>query len=194
MDALKRPYARKREEVRRANRRAEESVDLAQYECTMTDIRTKHQLMQQAERVKQVTDENGRLSTQLHNKEAELENAQQELEGLGKKFSTLELGHNHLRKQMESAQGNFEETLKAEQLRLITENEADCQARMEMAWELINPGADYETWSLAYEYADEVINAREDGEPEPPPFETWLAQRTGEADAEEQEEIPPPDA
>ncbi|XP_021717007.1 uncharacterized protein LOC110684877 [Chenopodium quinoa] len=74
--------------------------------------------------------------------------------------------------------------LSAEQTRLVTENERDCEARMKMAWSMIHPDTDYAFFDLRYKYGTEVFDAQVLGLKQPAPFEKWAD--IGDEQAEEE--------
>lgn len=176
VDGLKRPYARKREEVKRATRSARDSQDVAEYQCTINELETKAELMQQADQIKGLQKALDEAKEKANTAETNLKKAEEDLkalQGASQENVKLKAEVERLKKDAERVQMNIKATIEAEQDRLIAENEADSDARMKIAWEALYPNKDYGLWALAFQYAENVVYLREKGEPEPESFEAW---------------------
>jgi membrane protein involved in colicin uptake len=189
VDGLKRPYSRKREEVKRAKKSAIDADNIALHSTIVNELETKAIIMTQASKIQQleldlkaadqrVTDaETAKKGAEEAQKKAD-ESAKQADEALKKAqadLGKLKTKVERLEKDAAQAQKNFAATLEAEQNRLVAESDADNDARMKIAWAALYPEADYSIWAMAHSYAEYVVYLREQGMPEPASFEAWLS-------------------
>ncbi|XP_021764043.1 uncharacterized protein LOC110728707 isoform X3 [Chenopodium quinoa] len=184
VEGLKKAYARKCEEVRRAKRDASDAHNVAQYSMIMHELKTKSIIMQQADNIKRLQKVLDEAGTKIHNLKAEKDNAEAELKKVNDSSKLLEVARKEntnlladnvrLKEAAAKASDNFKATLEAEQSRLIEENEQDCIARMQKASSLVHPDAEYTVWELAYKHADLAIDAQETNQLAPEPYEEWV--------------------
>ncbi|XP_021715686.1 tropomyosin-2-like [Chenopodium quinoa] len=162
---------------------------------------------EEAEKTKALQQQIDQLKNQVDQLQASLDDANKKLEEQTEPLQRLSKAetengrlakeNERLRKEAAAANENFKATLESEQERLIEENEHDCANRMQRAFSLIHPEADFTVWELAFKYSDLAILAEEANEPGPGPYDAWIreeiARRQAEA-AEEEEVVPEADA
>ncbi|XP_021771203.1 tropomyosin-like [Chenopodium quinoa] len=183
VDGLKRPYSRKREEVKKTNKSARDAENVALYSCTVNELETKATVMAQASKIEQLEKDLEAFKQKARDAETDLKKAQEELgkakaeldslKGISQENTDLKAKVKDLEEAAAQAQLNFKATLEAEQEGLVAEREADNNARMKIAWNTLYPNKEYAVWALAHKYAEEVIFLREKGKPEPESFEAW---------------------
>jgi colicin import membrane protein len=211
VDGLKRPYSRKREEVKRAKKSAIDADNIALHSTIVNELETKAIIMTQASKIQQleldlkaadqrVTNaETAKKGAEEAQKKAD-ESAKQADEALKKAqadLGKLKTKVERLEKDAAQAQKNFAATLEAEQNRLVAESDANNDARMKIAWAALYPEADYSIWAMAHSYAEYVVYLRQQGKPEPASFEAWLSNNEPSAPElpglDEAQEIPSDD-
>ncbi|XP_021774643.1 tropomyosin-2-like [Chenopodium quinoa] len=207
VEGLKRAYTRKSEEVRRSKRAIDDAHNVADYSLYMHGLESKFIRMEQAEKTKALQQQIDQLKNQVDQLQASLDDANKKLEEQKEPLQRLSKAktengrlakeNERLLKEAAAASKNFKATLESEQERLIEENEHDCANRMQRAFSLIHPEADFTVWELAFKYSDLAILAEEANEPGPGPYDAWvreeIARRQAEA-AEEEEFVPEADA
>ncbi|XP_021732724.1 uncharacterized protein LOC110699541 isoform X2 [Chenopodium quinoa] len=139
---------------------------------------------EEAEKTKALQQQIDQLKNQVDQLQASLDDANKKLEEqteLLQRLSKAETENGRLakenerlRKEAAAANENFKATLESEQERLIEENEHDCANRMQRAFSLIHPEADFTVWELAFKYSDLAILAEEANEPGPGPYDAWV--------------------
>ncbi|XP_021769545.1 unconventional myosin-XVIIIa-like [Chenopodium quinoa] len=202
VDGLKRPYTRKREEVKRAKKSATDADNVALYFTIVNELETKAIIMTQASKIQKLEADlktaNQRVGdAETAQKKAEeaqkqadeglkkadeaLKKAQADLstlQGVSEENTNLKTKVQKLEKEAAQAQINFAATLEAEQNRLVAESDADNYARMKIAWAALYPDKEYGVQALAHRYAEDVVYLREKGEPEPKSFDAWANANT----------------
>ncbi|XP_021717013.1 uncharacterized protein LOC110684884 [Chenopodium quinoa] len=176
VDGLQVPLRKKQEEVRDAQRRASELIDVSQYNAIRYDLETKRRELEQEELLKQTiaaAEAKKARADGLALKVNDLQADLKALEGADKENADLRADINRLKNELASSQAAHKEKLKKEQSRLIAENETDNVERVKLAWGLIHPDYDYEFFDLRYKYASEVYDAEVLGLDPPAPFEEW---------------------
>ncbi|XP_021728574.1 tropomyosin-2-like, partial [Chenopodium quinoa] len=108
---------------------------------------------EEAEKTKALQQQIDQLKNQVDQLQASLDDANKKLEEQTEPLQRLSKAetengrlakeNEHLRKEAAAANENFKATLESEQERLIEENEHDCANRMQRAFSLIHPEADF---------------------------------------------------
>lgn len=182
VDGLRVPLRKKQEEVRDAQKRALDLIDVSQFHTIKYDLATKERELQQEELLKEAVlagDEAKKKVDELELKVKDLQADLRALEGADKENANLRQKNSELTVQLTNIQAAHKKELNEELSRLITENEADCEERMKLAWGLIHPDSDFDYFNLRYLYASEVYEARVLGTPAPPPFDEWAEKELG---------------
>ncbi|XP_021754717.1 RNA polymerase II degradation factor 1-like isoform X5 [Chenopodium quinoa] len=112
------------------------------------------------------------------------------LENADKENTNLHKDVSRLKNELATNQAAHKEALEKEQLRMIEDNEADCEERMKLAWNLIHPDFEYEYFNLRYLYTSEVYEAKVLGADPPPPFDEWV-ERGAEIQSDEADQGAP---
>ncbi|XP_021725084.1 uncharacterized protein LOC110692395 [Chenopodium quinoa] len=183
VDGLKAPLRKKKEEVRDAQKRATDLIDVCQYNSLMLEIHTKAREMKQEELIQQLTtaaDTANKTAAdrqlqidQLKTDIQALKDAVKEKTGLKEEVTRLQGELDKTKNDLVKSKKDALDQLAAEQTRLVNENERDCEARMKMAWSMIHPETDYAFFDLRYKYATEVFDAQVLGLQQPASFEEW---------------------
>ncbi|XP_021729776.1 involucrin-like [Chenopodium quinoa] len=195
VDGLQVPLRKKQEEVRDAQRRASELIDVSQYNAIRYDMETKRRELEQEELMKQTIEAAEAEKARADELDQKVKNLQADLkalEGADKENADLRADNNQLKNELASSQAAHKEELEKEQRRLMAENETDNEERMKLAWELIHLDYDYEFFDLRYKYASEVYDAKVLGLDPPASFDEWAGlveeeQQEGEQQAHTQE-------
>ncbi|XP_021745504.1 putative uncharacterized protein DDB_G0274435 [Chenopodium quinoa] len=195
VDGLQVPLRKKQEEVRDAQRRASELIDVSQYNAIRYDMETKRRELEQEELPKKTIEAAEAEKARVDELDLKVKNLQADLkalEGADKENADLRSDNSRLKNELASSQAAHKEELEKEQRRLIAENETDNEERMKLAWGLKHPDYDYEFFDLRYEYTSEVYDAKVLGLDPPASFDEWAdlveeEQQEGEQQAHTQE-------
>lgn len=191
VDGLKTPLRKNQEEVRDVNRRAADLIHVTQCNTLMYEIKTKSRVMKQEELIKELTATMETAKKKAADFELQVKNLQADVKALGeadKENTQLRADVSRLKNELAQTQADHKAKLEAEQDRLISENERDCEERMKMALSLIYPNTDWVFFDLRYKYATEVFDAQVLGTKKSTPFEEWagIAEEEEEEQAKEQ--------
>ncbi|XP_021733035.1 uncharacterized protein LOC110699831 [Chenopodium quinoa] len=177
VDGLSVPLRKKQEEVRNAQKLASELIDVCQFNAISYDLETEQRKLQQEELQKKATAAGEASLQRVDELELQVKNLQTDLKALenaDKENVNLRKDNSRLVAELANNQAALKKELEQEQLRLIAENEADCEERMKLTWSLIHPDIEYEYWNLRYQYASEVYEAKVLGTDPPPAFDEWV--------------------
>ncbi|XP_021762505.1 arginine and glutamate-rich protein 1-like [Chenopodium quinoa] len=147
VDGLSVPLRKKQEEVRDAQKRASELIDVCQFNAISYDLETEQRKLQQEELLKKAAAAGEAALKRVDELELQVKNLQTDLkarENADKENVNLLKDNSRLVAELANNQAADKKELEQEQLRLIAENEADCEERMKLAWSLIHPDFEYE--------------------------------------------------
>ena len=189
VDGLRVPFRKKQEEVTDAKKRAQANLNSAEYAYINFDLEIKALELKQEELVKTLTAANDEANSRISDLELQLKTAGSKLkalEGADKENADLRKDKSRLIAELATLKSQHQEELKAEQGRLIKENERDNEIRLRMPWGLLYPEVDFEVYKLRYNYATEAYDAKVLGDPAPPRFKDWALENGAEvSDTEE---------
>lgn len=140
-------------------------------------METEQRKLQQEELLKKAAEAGEAALKRVDELELQVKNLQTDLKALenaDKENVNLRKDNSRLVTELANNQAAHKKELEEEQLRLIAENEADCEERMKLAWNLIHPDFEYKYWNLRYQYASEVYEAKVLGADPPPAFDEWV--------------------
>ena len=167
VSGLKGPLNEKTREVKAANARAASTLDKAQFEIAQNEILTLDMLYSQAsanlqvqqnldaakQRVKELQDQVKGLNEKLDNlKEAESKAASLE--------ATVKRLRGRLSNQENQLRTKYRSLMEEEKQALVKQMMDDNEVIMRAAWAAAQPSADYQTWKVQFDKANDEFNAR----------------------------------
>ncbi|XP_021722481.1 hyaluronan mediated motility receptor-like [Chenopodium quinoa] len=135
VDGMKVPLRKKQEEVRDAQRRAADLIDVTQYKTIMYELETKRREMKQGKLIKELTAAAEEANKKAADFDTQVNNLKADVKALGevdKENTKLKAEVTRLKNELAQTQTEHKDQLVAEQDRLVTKNERDCEERMKM--------------------------------------------------------------
>ncbi|XP_021754914.1 nucleolar and coiled-body phosphoprotein 1-like [Chenopodium quinoa] len=158
IQGLRRPIQEKSKEVTAAKARVESALDRAQFEIAQNELLTLDMMYSQADVNLQVKKDLDSARSKIIDLKAEIKGLKEKLEPLQEAKKEAERAKNRvgrlevrLANQEKLLKSKFKSRAKKEKEALVKQMMKDYEAIMRMAWEAVQPGADYNTWKSKFD-------------------------------------------